>query len=686
MAKRKRSRAPKQLREKRAPSLPIPRPKRQVGSSGESGDQHGLHHEMSGGDESWLPVAWTKSRAGARAARGFHFQDAVGGWFASRLASGDLSADRLVPEGLDDIQIEGIDSVQVEVKSRQLQLGPFPVSTAAQHISRSWLRHQPRFGAGRKLMLVFEEGIAGLRASGEAGIITMPLAQVFGAVNGLREAVVARSERGGLSASDFEALEPLTEVVIATWGAMFEDTALHIGHVVALPPAALRRIALALRCLVADTVDENAAATFEHHVALDKTRVVNEIQRAAESFDVESLERALVQGTCTLVDMSPLATGDAYYEGLATQPGHVGAGLVVPRPDLAEQVIQGLSSDKAVLLTGPSGVGKSAVLWTLPKAVPGVTWFRVNRISERELPDIELLVRAHATSSGWSVGLLADSVGRGDLEDWSRLRTMIASTPGALLVGTARSEDLFTLNDLADYHVVTVKLDDSAAATIHAGLRRRGATTTPHWRETLEQSNGLTLEFTYLLTRGTHLRDVVSDQVSDRVREGRDLECDILALVSTADRWSASLSTNGIEAQLGVRSLELKAAMERLVEEHLIVDNEGSIAGVHQVRSKAISEAIHKHPPPRLVDSVLSVLRMLRSGALSRFVYEVLRDAPDLEEDVLGVLHELALDDVEQLLAGLRALETARLLSPSGSVGCNRRAFTGSHWRTARSF
>ena len=58
-------------------------------------------------------------RAGSRASRGFQFQDAVGAWFASRLASGDLAIDHLIPEGLDDLQLDAPEPTQVEVKSRQ---------------------------------------------------------------------------------------------------------------------------------------------------------------------------------------------------------------------------------------------------------------------------------------------------------------------------------------------------------------------------------------------------------------------------------------------------------------------------------------------------------------------------------------------------------------------------------------
>ena len=42
-----------------------------------------------------------------------------------------------------------------------------------------------------------------------------------------------------------------------------------------------------------------------------------------------------------------------------------------------------------------------------------------------------------------------------------------------------------------------------------------------HWQEAFQRSDGLTLEFTHLLTRGRRLRDVIEDQVRQRVNQER---------------------------------------------------------------------------------------------------------------------------------------------------------------------
>ena len=575
----------------------------------------------------------------------------------SRLASGDLAADRLTPEGFDDLQIEATDPLQIEVKSRQGRLGPFPVGVAANHIVGAWIKHSARFGTERRLVIVLEQGLAGLESGPDRTLTEIPIAQIVGEVHGLGDALAARLVSQGQASTTLENLKVGTTAIVCSWDDLTAETDRHVGRVVTLPPAALRRIAVGLRSMVADAVDANAAATFESRTGLDRTCVVDEINKTAELIDLESIEHALTQGICGLVDKEPRESGDAYYEGVSTQPGHVGAGLVVPRPDLLSDVLAGLEMSQAVLLAGPSGVGKSAVLWTLPFACPGVLWFRVHRASDADLPHLVRLLHAYGASPKTPVGLLVDAAGRGDLEEWSRLRQSVAAVPGALLVGTARSEDLFSLGDLVDCRVVKVSLDEKAASTIHAGLTRRGATAAPHWREAFEQSHGLTLEFTHLLTHGSRLERILADQIADRVRQDRALELSILARVAAADRWSATVPIEALESALDSGRTELRTALERLKDEHLLVERDGVLTGVHQIRSRGIVDVIHKTPPPRLEETAVSVVAMLRGPALSRFVYEILREVPGLEAPLLEALEGLIHGDVERLGASLRALE-----------------------------
>ena len=614
--------------------------------------------DESSAEELWLLDAWTGSRSGARASRGFHFQDVVGAWLASRLSSGDLNADRLTPEGFDDLQLEGADPVQVEVKSRQHRLGPFPVGDAAKHMADAWLRHSERFGDSRRLVLLLEQGLGGFEPTPDRALVEIPLSQVVVEVEGLKRALTTRLERSKRPSADVSDLVAGTTLIVASWDDVLEDTARHIRRVVPLPPAALDAVGHALRTEVAGAVDANAEAQYPDGVFLERTGLVASIQRIAELIDLQAIEYALSHAICSPVSKDALDTGDAYYEGVSTQPGHVAAGLVVPRSDLMAQAVTALDRGEAVVFAGPSGVGKSAVLWGLPFAVPGVLWFRVHRVSERDTPHLERLLRAHGASPDSPVGLLVDSAGRGGREAWAELRETVARLPGALLAGTARSEDLFSLGDLADCEVVTVSLDEEAAAVIHAGLVRRKATTATHWREAFEQSGGLTLEFAHLLTRGTKLREVLADQIADRVKDpSRSLELSALSCVATADRWSASLPVEELQAFLGADPPLLSAALRHLVEEHLLVERDGMLTGVHQLRSRTLVDVIHEVPPPVLEDSILSVLGMLHGQELSRFAYEVLREAPQLEAPVLRMMEELVRNDVERLLACLRALE-----------------------------
>ncbi|WP_420613123.1 hypothetical protein [Candidatus Spongiisocius sp.] len=361
------------------------------------------------------------------------------------------------------------------------------------------------------MVVVFEHGV-----NDEDGLsgFDQPLADVLSADSRLGAELRRVGHQRGSSSAEIGRLLSSTVVVGVDWGDLEAETAELIGGRVDLPPSGLCLVTRHLRAVVADASDSNAAADYGNRRRLTRTEIVAGIEAVADLVDVDSLESAVRDGVCEALDLSvSVQSDDGFYEGVSTQPHHVAAGLVVPRPELMDQILSGLDERSAVVITGPSGVGKSAVLWTVPLARPDVLWYRVRRLAATDAHALIRLARAYNASLEAPVGLLVDAVGTDGLNGWARLRAEAAAVPGVFLVAAARSEELTTLGDLSGCATVSVRLDEVAAETIFAGLVRRGATTIPHWVEAFNESGGLTLEFTHMLTRGQRLRDVINEQV-----------------------------------------------------------------------------------------------------------------------------------------------------------------------------
>ena len=594
---------------------------------------------------------WSASRSGARAGRGFHFQDAVGAWLAARLACG-MGSIRLVPEGFEDMSLEGEDANHVQVKSRVEHLDRFPSSTASRHILDAWERHVSRGNRSATLTVVFERGVRGEDGLNGPDDLDTSLADCLNSESMLMTRLAARATSRGMSQPELSEMLSSTVAVGASWAEVTAATVTHIRSQWDLPPSALRLVARQLCSDVAEASDANAAASYENRQRLDRTSVVSTIEQVVTQLDLESLEFAIRQGMCEPLEYPEAPPGDdRYYEGTATQPFHVASNLVVPRSELVAEVMSGLEHRSAAIITGPSGVGKSAVLWTIPLALPGVLWYRVKRLSASDVPSLIRLARAYGVAHNRPVGFLVDAAGTADFTGWSELRFEAAALPGLLLVATARAEDLFVLGDLSTCASIDVRLDEAAAKTIFDGLVRREATDAAHWLEAFEASGGLTLEFTHLLTQGHRLSDVIEAQVRRRIAEGRHDELDALALVSVADRWSARLSTSALAAACGLTDFELRKALGRLVAEHLLVERDGEIEGLHRLRSVALCDATHRLPPPQLTETIKRVVPLIPATQLHRFVASMLAEMPDARQIVIEAEIADALD--AERLAGL---------------------------------
>ncbi len=231
-------------------------------------------------------------------------------------------------------------------------------------------------------------------------------------------------------------------VVVLDWDQAIDETAAAIASRTGFLPGATVPVVLALRGAVADCADANAQKGLRDHASLSRTDIERLVQRTVELIDRDALEQAVTSGICGPVDFRSDDVSHGFYAGLDVQPGHVGAGLVQPRPALTGDVVDSLMHSRSVLVTGPSGVGKSAVLWSTVHVTRYVLWYRVRRLYEEDVEPLPRLARAAGVSPRTPVGFVVDAVGRADVQAWDAVQRQVRALPGLYLLGTARHEDL----------------------------------------------------------------------------------------------------------------------------------------------------------------------------------------------------------------------------------------------------
>ena len=634
---------------------PRKRPTTNASAPGASAPYQGRREQLA----SPLERAWVESRSGAIAGRGYHYQDLVGAWVALRVLVGEIAPGRVLPEAFDDLTCESSPPQQVQVKSRQERVGEFRTAEVARFVVEAWqraLKGRPDGGPED----ASEEYAAGSKVTGTAADDAAELASIVvvleRAVDGhaprewaqaisdddkldeLAASSRARAATAGIDAQVVDVLVERTSIVVLPQQDLLSEAAQHLASRTGLPLAATVPIIQALRSAIAEHSDRNAEVSLEQRAGLSRTDVGRIVSDAAALVDRESLEAAVSSGAAQPVVFDTALPDRDFYSGTSTQPGHIVEGLVTPRPTLTDEVLTALGSGRPVLVAGPSGIGKSALMWMAAFVARHAVWYRVHRLNEDDVePLIRLAVASGAGRYG-PVGFIVDGIGTGALSAWDDLLQRASATAGVLLLGSVREEDMPRLRSLAQCVVVRPRLDEELAARIHQGLRDNGSTTQPHWREAYEHSNGLTLEFTHLLTKGRRLGDVVADQVNERVRSQRSTELAVLAPVSIAHRWGAALSLASVGELVPVAAGELKEALTRLVSEHLLTMIDGLVSGLHPVRSAALSKAVHDVPPPLLAHTVAQVIGAVGVEHLHSFVAQAVADYPGLGPVVLDAL------------------------------------------------
>lgn len=575
---------------------------------------------------------WAETRSGARAGRGFRYQDAVGAWLAVAAWRGGAAWQAVIPEGVEDITLHGPGrEVRSQLKARHAPQGRFSLAEAAQHIAKT-ARGFPdgwREDPALRIALVLERPVEGLAPSGW----TQTLAETGQPLDAFRSAVAVAL--GPARAKDAAALLDRTHLVVE---AEPLERSLELLQETDLPPAALRLVMQRLREVAGQLADANYLAKSDAPGMLGATDVEAELARVRSLLDPAG-ELALTGGLCEVADFRPLAAED-FYSGVDVRPGHVGAGLVFERPQAMADVLQALESGRRALIAGPSGAGKSALAWLAAYHTRhAVRWHRVRDLQRGDVGRLVELARRLDASPTRPVGFVVDDVGRDETSGWDRLVLELEGLPGVLALGTVREEDVFALSTANRYAVVRPQLDAPLAKRIWKALSAQGDVAFAHWLEPFELSRGLLLEFTHLLTQGRRLAETLDEQVRRRLAEERDDELTVLEVVSFAAAQGASIDAGLLRAHLGWLQPRLARALARLVQEHAIREGaDGALGGLHEIRSRHLDAAVRELLATPVEETARTAAQTLRAADFARFIVRTLRDHPGVEAALVAAL------------------------------------------------
>lgn len=580
------------------------------------------------------------TRAGSHAGRGFRYQDAAAAWLAVKCWNGDLPYGVLTPEGLDDAELSGSKgSTFVQMKSRREHLGPYLPGEVAAYVRDLWSRAAAAKSPPDDLLLVIERSV-----------VDVPL------VEGVLTGLTAADRIGKLLATDARAKKWLARTRVVVADSPAESGASMIasnGSCSALVAA------IAFASVTTDVgrlSDENGLKATGSFLSLSTSDTTRKIDDLISVLAVADLEAAISNGLCEAVDFLTPTPSDDFFLGMDVQPGHLAAGLLVERPASKGRVLNALESKRAVLIAGPSGSGKSGLMWQAAReSRHTVRWFRIRSATETDVPTLLRLTVTHRASEHAPIGFILDDVGRARANLWDELAAEAATRSGVFLLGSLRQEDMF----LVERRALTADLyeppDDELAERLWRALKDRSQTEQPGWREPWRDAGGLLLEYAYLLTQGRRLEDVLREQVERRVREGRTNELAILRIASVVGRTGGSTDISRLQSNIGLSASDVSLALRRLIDEHLLQEtSNGKLSSLHQIRGNALATVTHEVPPPTLAETVRTAFMAVSREDVESFIARSLSMAVDVADALVeGSIDRWRAEPSLQLLSSI---------------------------------
>lgn len=588
----------------------------------------------------------------------------------------------VVPEGLEDIDCDLADGRRLLVQTKERGPGGRPVgiadvAQAIAHAAKALTGDGATLDESASFALVTDGDLsAGIVETGWHSTLADTLIDRDGGhdtLGSLNDAVAQLLSTIGLQTDLAGDLIASTSVVRLTWH-VSAHTEVTLRDQVGLEPTlawlVYGRLAVNIANVAADQRSRGRQNAQRRTVG-DLDALITAVR---ESVDINGLDAAVRAGVARPIDFTRPSNLDraAFFAGVDVTPAHVAANLDVMRVEELSTVADGLAASGHVVIAGPSGGGKSALMWRAGRDVGrGGRPLQVLRCSSDD--DVTLLVRhvrQQQPTRQTPILVCTDDLGRDTLTHWPAARDQLLGEPGVMLLGTVRRED-FTARFAGSATVVDPRLRTSSAAEIYRQIETSGLQPRLEEEEAISRADGLLMEFISLVTTGQRIRTVLRGQVEALMQPARRLQRVCLRLVTAAHTMGSAVNADDLGAyliasQAGITIDDVGAALDVLRGEHLLQPGpDGFWRGLHDLRTEVLVELLHVAPPPTLAATYAEVLRLLpparRGDAIRRAAERICAGAPLAPIDAAVTLEnytamfEPLADAAGQLIAALPA-------------------------------
>ena len=568
------------------------------------------------------PLDQNWSRAGAHNIAGVSFQVAVTASLLLDGQAGKLPLTRVTPEGYEDIDIEFSDDTRalVQVKERSPTTA-FRRSDLAEALAKKSAALAQNVRC--RFVLATDATLGGGLA-------------VTGWDQALSQCIPTDEvERLAAQLGEFfdEPHEVLTRThILSVERSVVEESRLDFARVLAIHPSVAVLAYARLIEQITEIATRQRYATPKTAEWIAPSDLNTLVTRVLEAVDVESLDEAVRVGIVEPVDFGTRAVLSAkdFLAGVDVLPTHIAAGLDLPRPAELRALTTALEEQHSALLTGPSGSGKSALVWRTARELAGhVRPYRLLRLLPEDVPELSRWIRLQEPTKSFPLLLCADNLGRPLTAGWTSIAREFIDVPGVLLLGACREEDYRTELAAGRTTLVDPKLDRELASSIAETLASSQVPTVLDVAEAFEASEGLLMEFLSMLLTGRRLRQVVEEQVEARLTQEKATEREILRYVATAHAAGVPLPADVLGFL--IPDQDLTPALSLLHREHILVsDDESRWQGLHELRSTIARDFLHGLPPPTIATTIRHLVEHLPARDASRIIEAYARLDADL--------------------------------------------------------